>query len=220
MEGDPRQLFFLKTVLLNFYQSTGLKVNFNKSMMLRINISDEKLDLLANTFGCSKGSLPFTYLGLPLGTTKPRIMDFIPLVTKCERRLGGVCSMLNQAGRLQVTNAVLSALPTFYMCTLELPKGIIKQNDKFRKSCLWRGFDVNGRGKPKATCQMVCIEKEEGGLGVINLEIQNQALLMKNLDKFFNKKYILWVNLAWENTTTMVDYQVLSKRDPFGGDMW
>ena len=103
--------------------------------MLPINISEEKLDLLARTFSCSKGSLPFTYLGLPLGTTKPKVIDFLPLVNKCERRLGGVSSMLNQAGRLQITNALFSSLPTYYMCTLELPKPVIKQIDKFRKNC-------------------------------------------------------------------------------------
>lgn len=42
MEGDPRQLFFLKTILQNFSESTGLKVNYSKSMMLPINISGEK----------------------------------------------------------------------------------------------------------------------------------------------------------------------------------
>jgi hypothetical protein len=72
LEGDPRQLFFLKTLLHNFSESSGLKVNYNKSMMLPINISDERLDHLARTFGCSKGSLPFTYLGLPLGLTNPK----------------------------------------------------------------------------------------------------------------------------------------------------
>jgi hypothetical protein len=101
--------------------------------MLPINITEERLDLLARTFGCSKGSLPFTYLSLPLGTTKPRVQDFLPLVSKCERRLGGISTMLNQDGRLQMRNAVLSSLPTFYMCTLELPKTVIKQIDKFRK---------------------------------------------------------------------------------------
>jgi hypothetical protein len=100
MEGDPRQLFFLKTLLQNFSDSTGLRVNYTKSMMLPINISEERLELLARTFGCSKGSLPFTYLGLPLGTTKPKVQDFLPLVNKCEKRLGGISSMLSQAGRL------------------------------------------------------------------------------------------------------------------------
>lgn len=86
--------------------------------------------------------------------------------------------MLSQAGRLQMTNAVLSSLPTFYMCTLELPKAVIKQIDKFRKSCLWTGSNVNGRKAPKAAWEMVCKSKREGGPGVINLELQNQALLM------------------------------------------
>jgi hypothetical protein len=34
---------------------------------------------------------------------------------------------------------------------------------------------------------MVCLPKDEGGLGVINLKTQNEALLLKNLQKFFNK---------------------------------
>jgi hypothetical protein len=198
LEADTRQLFFLKTVLQNYSVSTGLKINFSKSMMLPINVSEERLDLLANTFGCSKVSLPFTYLGLPLGTTKPKVVDFLPLVSKCERRLGGVSSMLNQAGRLQITNAVMSALPTFYMCTLELPKAVIKQIDKFRKNCLWRGNNINGGGQPKAAWKLLCKPKAQGGLGVIDLQLQNQALLMKNLDKFFNRRNIPWVNLVWE----------------------
>ena len=45
---------------------------------------------------------------------------------------------------------------------------------------------------------MVCIPKEEGGLGIINIEAQNQSLLMKNLDKLYNKKDIPWVNLIWD----------------------
>lgn len=198
MEGDPRQLFFLKTLLQNFSNSTGLRVNYSKSMMLPINISEDRLEHLARTFGCTKGSFPFTYLGLPLGLTKPKVRHYLPLINKCERRLGGISSMLNQAGRLQINNAVLSALPTYYMCSLELPKVVIKQIDKFRKHCLWRGSNINVRTQPKAAWEMVCIPKE-GGLGIINIEVQNQSLLMKNLDKFFNKKDIPWVNMIREN---------------------
>ena len=36
------------------------------------------------------------------------------------------------------------------------------------------------------------------GLGVIDLETHNEALLLKNLHKFFNKSDIPWVNLFWE----------------------
>jgi len=81
------------------------------------------------------------------------------------------------------------------MCALSLAKGVIKQIDKFRKHCLWRGADINSRKPPKAAWEMVCVPKEDGGLGIINLEKQNEALLMKNLDKFYNKKDIPWVSL-------------------------
>jgi hypothetical protein len=95
MQGDSRQLFFLKAILNSFAESTGLKVNYAKSMMVPVNISEERITLLANTFGCTIGSLPFTYLGLPLSLTKPTVVDFWPLVSKCERRMVAVSSFLS-----------------------------------------------------------------------------------------------------------------------------
>jgi len=198
MEGDARQLFFLKSILLSFHQSTGLKVNFSKSFIVPINISEQKTSILANTLGCDIGTLPFTYLELPLGISRPLINDYLPLISKCERRLVSTSSFLSQAGRLEITNAVLTALPTFHMCALALPKGVIKQIDKARRHCLWRGSDINSKKPPKAAWELVCRRKEEGGLGVLDLKRQNEALLMKNLDKFYNKKDIPWVTLVWE----------------------
>jgi hypothetical protein len=43
----------------------------------------------------------------------------------------------------------------------------------------------------------VCKPKKKGVLGVIKLRLQNEALLMKNLDKFFSKADLPWVNLVW-----------------------
>jgi hypothetical protein len=39
--------------------------------------------------------------------------------------------------------------------------------------------------------------KRKGGLGIINLRSQNKAVLLKHLDKFYNKKDIPWVKLIW-----------------------
>ena len=128
----------MKSILYSFSESTRLKINYSKSMMVPINIYENKFDHLANTFGCSKGSFPFTYLGLPLGLTKPKIDDFQPLVTKCERRLISTSIFLSQTSRLELTNTVLTTLPTFHLSALALPKSVIKQIDKFRKHCLWR----------------------------------------------------------------------------------
>ena len=57
--------------------------------------------------------------------------------------------------------------------------------------------DVNAKKKPLIACSKVTTPKENGGLGVINLKVQNQALLMKYLHKFYNKADIPWVQLIW-----------------------
>jgi hypothetical protein len=44
---------------------------------------------------------------------------------------------------------------------------------------------------------MVCISKEEGGLGFLNLRTQNECLLLKHLNKFFNRVNVSWVQLVW-----------------------
>ena len=76
---------------------------------------------------------------------------------------------LSQVGRLELVNAIFSALPIFAMSTFLLPKTVIKQVDKYRKQCLWRGPDLSSKQPSKAAWQMVCTSKDIGGLGVLNL---------------------------------------------------
>lgn len=147
LQADLPQLIHLKGLLHSFADSSSLRVNFDKSFMVPVNV---KLDLLANAFGCSKASLPFTYLGLRLSTSKPSVADFWSLVSRCERKLRFFSSYLSEAGRLEMSNVVLSALPTFAMSTFLLAKTVIKQIDKFHKHCLWRGSDLHSRKPSKA----------------------------------------------------------------------
>jgi hypothetical protein len=52
MQADARQLFCLRAILNTFVASTGLVVNFSKSLMVPINVSGEKMKILAGTLGC------------------------------------------------------------------------------------------------------------------------------------------------------------------------
>jgi len=197
MPAEARQLFTLKGLLRGFSDSTGLNVNFSKSCLLPINVSEARLSHLASTFGCRVGSMPFTYLGLPLGTTRPSVQDFTPLLTRMERRLSGFNRFLSYQGRLILVNSVLSALPTYYMCTLSIPIQVLEQIDRFRKHCIWSKGDVNRKGTCLVAWKELCRTKAEGGLNIINLENQNIALLMKFLDKFYNHAPVPWVQLTW-----------------------
>jgi hypothetical protein len=44
---------------------------------------------------------------------------------------------------------------------------------------------------------MVCKPKKYGGLGIVDFQKQNAALLLKFLDKFYNNRDIPWVKLIW-----------------------
>lgn len=196
MKADGRELFVLKGLLSSFASSTGLKINYSKSSLVPINMTEEKALHLARTFGCVVGQLPFTYLGLPLGTTRPAV-DFLPSVCPIERRMAGIASMLSYYGRLILVNSLISSQPMHWLSTLKFPKSVIKQIDTFRKHCR-DGKDLHRQGKCLVAWTAACRSKAEGGLGILNLRCQNTSLLLKFADKFYIGTDTPWVQLTWK----------------------
>jgi hypothetical protein len=71
IHADLPQGMHLKVLLNLFAMSTCLKVNYHMSSMVPLDVFDSKIQDLAAAFGYQVTSLPFTYLGLPMGTTSP-----------------------------------------------------------------------------------------------------------------------------------------------------
>jgi hypothetical protein len=105
-------------VLEVFALSTGLKVNFGKSFLVPINVDEANWSTLTDALGCQLGKLPFTYLGLPLGTTRPSIQELSHILTRIGRHFMGISRHLTYVAMLILVNSVFLALPTFYMCSL------------------------------------------------------------------------------------------------------
>jgi hypothetical protein len=163
LEADATQLATLKQALQDFSTSTGLSVNYHKSCMLPINISEDAVHALAQGFGCVVGSFPFTYLGLPMGTTRPKMVDFMPLVTRLERRLTASSCFLAYGGRLQLIASCLSSMPIYFLCSLDIPEGILKQIYRIIRQCLWRGNNPESKKQSLASLDMICKPKSSGG---------------------------------------------------------
>jgi hypothetical protein len=119
-------------MLSDFASSTGLKVNFHKSSMVPINVSDDVMTSLASAFGCQIASMPFTYLGFPLGTARPQMQDLMPLVFRLERRLTSISHFLSQGARLQLVDSALALMPIYFLCSLSLYLLVLSR--------LWREF--------------------------------------------------------------------------------
>jgi hypothetical protein len=121
MKADARSFIFLKSLLQTFVESTGLRVNHNKSNIVPINLSEERLNHFSATINCKKGTLPFTYLELPLCIVKTSMQHFLPTVQRTQARLGGISDFLNYGGELQLVKSVLSSMPIFFMCCFDVP---------------------------------------------------------------------------------------------------
>ena len=141
------------------------------------------------------------------------------MLTRIENRLSAVSNFLSYHGRLTLVNSVMIALPTFYMCTLQLPPQIIKQIDSYRKKILWSGGEINRKGNCLAAWETASRTKKEGGLGIIDLRTQNTALLLKYLDKLYNSVDLPWVTLNWNHlySNNQTPPQARSPTGPFRG---
>jgi hypothetical protein len=105
------------------------------------------------------------------------------------------------------------------MCSIKVPVTILNQLDKYTRLCLWRGGDLNAKRPPLAAWKMVTKSKVNDDLGVLNLRLQNEVLLMKNLHKFLNKEDLPWVKLIWCTHYSNGKLLGHGKKDLFGGEV-
>lgn len=98
MKVEESQLVLLMETLLKIEQPSGLKVNYHKSCLVPINVEQNKISEMANTFGCIVGYFPFTYLELPMGKTKPLVKDYAPLIFRIERHMSATSQFHSYVG--------------------------------------------------------------------------------------------------------------------------
>lgn len=119
--------------------------------------------------------------------------DYLPLISSCDKYISGWrASLLNRAGRLTLSTAVLSSISLHYMSSMSVPKTIIKAIDRRRRVFFWTGDDVCHGSKCLVAWENVRASKEDGGLDMKDLELQNRCLLMKFIDKLFSNDSVAW----------------------------
>jgi hypothetical protein len=71
-EGNWDNMWTIKTVLRSFELVSGLKVNFFKSKLYGINLDNDFLRALSAFLHCGVDSIPFKFLGIPVGANPRR----------------------------------------------------------------------------------------------------------------------------------------------------
>jgi hypothetical protein len=187
--ASPVQVQTISNLLICFELVSGLKVNLAKSILVPVGkVSD--IGVLVEILGCEVGSLPITYLGMPLGVRFKDKAFWNGVVEKSVRTLASwKRSYLSKGGRLALIKSTLSNLPTYLMSPI--PTAVAKRIESIQRDFLWGGMGeefkfhlVNGR--------KVCSPIWEGGLGIHNLRCFNRALLGKWLWRYASEPEAWW----------------------------
>jgi hypothetical protein len=157
----------LRAVLVLFESMSGLKVNFNKSMLVGVNIDDSWLRAAATALHCKVGKVPFLYLGLPIGGDSRRLSFWEPVVARIRNRLSGWKSrFLSFGGRLVLLKSVLTSLPVYALSFFKAPSGTISSINSLLNKFFWGGVRKLGKPLGLVGTLYVCVRRMEvWGLG-------------------------------------------------------
>jgi len=195
LKGNTEGATGLRQVLDNFASISGLHINFSKSTLVPIHVSEQVVDSCVNILGCRREGFPQPYLGLPLSVNKLPMSAFNPYIQKVDRYLGSwQANLLNPMGRTVLINSVLDSLLVYFLSSLQLPPSVIQQMDKRRRAFLWSGdiSDTTSAAKCLVAWVSVCNPKELGGLGIKDMGIQNICLLLKLIHKLHCPQSTAW----------------------------
>ncbi|WMV26467.1 hypothetical protein MTR67_019852 [Solanum verrucosum] len=179
--------------LAHFNAATGLEANLEKSNVYLARVDERvKMQILART-GFSEGVFPIKYLGLPLSPKKWKKIECWSLIDKITHRIKVTYSkQLSYAGRLQVINAVLFSIHSFWGAVFILPQSILKKVDQICRDFLW-GSSADKKKVALVAWDKVCLPKRQGGLNIKGCSNWNKASVGQLLWQIIVNKESLWV---------------------------
>ncbi|GJX57720.1 hypothetical protein Tco_0287617 [Tanacetum coccineum] len=166
-------------ILKCFQDAFGLRVNLAKSKLYGIDVNSEEVNRATVILNCGYDTLPFIYLGLPVGMKMNRVESWSEVIDRFTNRIFSWKSkILSIGGRMTLTKAVLGSLPLFYFSISRAPSKVLQNLEKIRSRFFW-GFKEGSKGISWAKWSKVCSNKSVGGLGVGSLKSMNLGLLGK-----------------------------------------
>ncbi|CAM8955612.1 unnamed protein product [Rhodiola kirilowii] len=194
----------LKDGLDDFLHCTGLAINTDKSQLFLAGFCEAKKSWVKSLVKTNISALPVRYLGFPLTNKNISAHDCSAIVQRMTGRLNCWSNrLLSRAGRRLLIISVLQAIVFYWARICLLPKKVLKAINSICANFLWNGKS-SGRGCHLLDWNTVCFEKKEGGLGIKNLDIMNDAMVMNqiwDLNKDNLNVWSEWLKVYWTKGT-------------------
>lgn len=115
-DNNCENIIGIKAILYGMTFLMGLRCHFYKSPLVGINISPTWLEDAASRLHCEIGSLPFTYLGLPIGENPRKSSTWQTVLDALRNRLSDWKNkLLSVGGRVVIIKSLLSALLVYFV---------------------------------------------------------------------------------------------------------
>jgi len=168
-----------KAILRSFELVSRLKVNFHKSQVRGIRVSQVELQAFSNCLNYRQMKLPFKYLGMIVGGNPRRASFWDHVIDKVQSRLSRWKGrLLSMAGRVCLIKFVITALPLFYLSFFKASITMCNKIRKLQAKFLW-GWGHEGKQISWVSWEKVCRPLQEGGLRIKDVGNFNVALLSK-----------------------------------------
>ncbi|RVW76085.1 putative glucan 1,3-alpha-glucosidase [Vitis vinifera] len=190
-EARKEQLSALSWILAWFEAASGLRINLDKSIIIPVG-EVEDIEEMAVELGCKVGLLPTVYLGLPLGAHHKAVFMWDGVEERMRKRLAQwERQYISKGGRITLIKSTMASLPIYNMSLFRMPKSVANRLEKLQRDFLWGGGSLE-RKVHLIKWEVVCTQKEKGGLGIRKIDPLNKALLGKWQWRFAVEKDNLW----------------------------
>ncbi|KAL9663716.1 hypothetical protein QQ045_019107 [Rhodiola kirilowii] len=182
----------LSSMLRSYEGISGQTINYNKSELV---LSPNATEPVRNSFQALLFVKPVShhdkYLGLPLSLKRKVTLNFSGMIDKvCNKTEGWKAKNLS-AGRKEILiKAVLQALPHYAMNCFKLPEDTIKKMHSSIRRYWW---SCSNSKKPIhwVKAQILCQDKDMGGLGFKDLKCINLAFPAKQAWRIYTQPDLL-----------------------------
>ncbi|RVW54540.1 hypothetical protein CK203_071484 [Vitis vinifera] len=106
----------------------------------------ENAELLAAEPDCKVGSLPSTYLGLPLGAPHKSVVVWDGVEERMRKRLAvWKRQFISKGGRITLIWSTLASMPTYLTSLMRMPRMVKLRLEKIQRDFLWGGRALEKR---------------------------------------------------------------------------
>ncbi|KAK9943242.1 hypothetical protein M0R45_008856 [Rubus argutus] len=179
IQGNARYLRVLMRFMEEYACNSSQEVNKDKSFLFLGKFTVPWQHNIQSILGIKVGTLPFTYLGVPIFRGRPKSVYFLTIIDNVRSKLSAWKGLqLSQAGRLQLIASVIQSHLIYSFQVYAWPKSSIQKMQRWVRNFFWNG-DQFKNGSALISWFNCCAPKDQGGLGLKNLAALNSALLLK-----------------------------------------